>query len=236
VRGKGDDVLGFIKLLAVEKNSRRRGIGTKLLQELEQRLARLRVTTIRVFDSAPNYLIPGIDPRDTETLVFFEHHGYQRFSETANMEVDLHARNFNTDDEETRLRAQGFEIRRAIMGDKDDLIAFLQQHWAAWIPEAERALLNYPISLHLALSHDRVVAFAAYDGNNVNTGWFGPMGTDPSRRGAGLGAVLLKRCLVDLQAQNHRLAIIPWVGPYRFYLCHAGATISRVFWRYRKNL
>lgn len=228
--------LGFIKLLAVDPSVRRRGVGKAMLHAIEQNLRVAGVQTIRVFDSNPNYLVPGIDPRYTETLAFFERQGYERFGDTANMEVDLTARSFETKTEEERLRAAGFEIRRALMADWDDVMALLARHWPAWIPEVERALSNYPISLHLALHQKKVAAFSAHDGNNQNTGWFGPMGTDPDYRGRNLGGVLLLRCLADIKAQGHRRAIIPWVGPYAFYLHYADAHITRVFWRYRKKL
>ncbi len=235
-RRDANGLIGFVKLLIVDPLYRRRGCATQLLEALESELKNQGASLMRVFDSAPNYLQPGIDPRYTELLAFFERRGYERFGETANMEVDLHRRAFDTGAEEAALRAQGFEIRRAIMGDRDDLFEFLRQHWAAWIPEVERALMNYPITLHLALRQDQIIAFSAYDSNNLNTGWFGPMGTDPAYRGHGLGGLLLQRCLADLKTQGHRLAIIPWVGPHGFYLHYAGAQIARVFWRYRKKL
>ncbi len=229
-------VIGFVKLLAVDPAYRRLGIGTALVEAVETEVKNQGAYLMRVFDSAPNYLLPGIDPRYTALLAFFERRGYERFGDTANMEVDLHARDFDTQSTEAELRRRGFEMRRAIMGDRDDLCGFLQQHWDAWIPEVERALMNYPISLHLALQQDRIIAFSAYDSNNLNTGWFGPMGTDPAHRSQGLGGVLLQRCLADLKAQGHRLAVIPWVGPHGFYWHYAGARIARVFWRYRKKL
>jgi GNAT superfamily N-acetyltransferase len=235
-RGAASEGLGFIKLLAVDPSFRRQGLGKLLLKTTEQKLQTAGVQMIRVFDSNPNYLIPGIDPRYTEAVVFFERQGYERFGDTSNLEVDLAARSFETTAEEEKLHSLGFDIRRAIMADWDDVMALLQRHWPAWIPEVERTLSNYPISLHLALHQKKVAAFSAYDGNNLNTGWFGPMGTDPDYRGKNLGGVLLLRCLADIKAQGHRRAIIPWVGPYGFYLHHAGAKIVRVFWRYRKKL
>lgn len=228
--------IGYIKLLAIEPQARRRHVASRLLENLESELKLRGSRLLRVFESAPNYLLPGIDPRYTEAVSFFERQGYVRFGETSNMEVDLHSRNFETSAEEAQLREQGFEIRRAIMGDKDYVLAFLQKHWPAWIPEVERTLLNYPISLHLAWHKHEVVAFSAYDGNNLNTGWFGPMGTAPEQRSSGLGGILLKRCLADIKAQGHRLAVIPWIGPYRFYSHYCGAHIARVFWRYQKKL
>jgi predicted N-acetyltransferase YhbS len=231
-----DDKVGFVKLLAVDPARHRGGIGTQLLQRVESALWHAGVSHIRALDSNPNYLQPGLDPRYTEAVIFFEYHGYKRFAETMNMEVDLTSRDFNTTTIEEQLRAKGIEIRRAIMGDREDLMRLLERHWQAWIPEVDRTLLNYPISLHVAVQQNRIIGFSAYDGNNFNTGWFGPMGTDPALQGRGVGGVLLLRCLQDIKNQGHRFAVIPWVGPYRFYSHYAGARISRVFWRYKKEV
>jgi len=235
VRHFNDDKVGFIKLLVVDPAQQRRGLGSELLQRLETALWNAGASHIRILDSSPNYLQPGLDPRYTEAVIFFEHHGYKRFAEALNLEVDLTSRDFTTGMMEEQLRTKGIEIRRAIMGDREDLMRLLERHWKAWIPEVERTLLNYPVTLHIAVQQNRVVGFSAYDGNNLNTGWFGPMGTDPAMQGKGVGGVLLLRCLQDIKAQGHRFAVIPWVGPYRFYSNYAGAKISRVFWRYKKE-
>jgi ribosomal protein S18 acetylase RimI-like enzyme len=236
VRNNGAEKHGYIKLLAIEPGVQRRGLGLRLLKQMEERLSRAGCASIRLFESSPNYLVPGLDPRYTEAVAFFEKRGYERFGETANMEVDLSNQDFETAVDELRLRKEGVEIRRAIMGDHDEVINFLQRHWPEWIAEVERELLNYPVSLHLGLYKERIIAFAGYDGNNFNTGWFGPMGTDPAARRRGVGGVLLRRCLKDIQAQGHRRAIIPWVGPHVFYSHYSSARISRIFWRYKKEM
>ncbi len=236
IRNGMPEKAGFIKLLVVDEKFQRRGIGSRLVKEVEQRLKAGGAPVVRVCESAPNYLNPGIDARYTRGMVFFEKQGYERIGETWNMEADLSRESFDTEAEEQRLAGQGIEIRRAIMGDWEDLETLLQRHWPAWIEEVQRSLLNYPISLHLALVDGRVVAFSAHDCNNFRTGWFGPMGTDPDYRGKGIGGVLLRRCLKDIKEQGHRFATIPWVGPIAFYLHYAGAEISRVFYRYQKTL
>ena len=236
IRNLDSEKSGYLKLLAIDPKVQRRSLGSRLLQEIEERLRRADCGAIRLFESNPNYLMPGLDPRYSEAVAFFEKRGYERFGETANMEVDLFSQDFETAEDETRLRGEGFEIRRAIMGDHDEVMDLLLRHWPAWVPEAQRELLNYPVSLHLAFYNGRVVAFSGYDGNNFNTGWFGPMGTDPALRGKGIGGLLLRRCLNDIKAQGHRTAIIPWVGPYAFYTHYCSARISRIFWRYKKDL
>ncbi|NND72252.1 MAG: GNAT family N-acetyltransferase, partial [Rhodothermales bacterium] len=187
------------------------------------------VRKIRLGEAAPNYLTPGLDPRYTHAMVFFERRGYKRFGETWNLCVDLEEL---TDD--PPWLDPDIIVRRATKSDRPKIMRLLEKNWSAWKPEIGRTFENEPVSLHIALHSDNVVAFSAFDANNFGTGWFGPMGTDPEYRGRGLGALLLKRCLYDVKAQGHSTATIPWVGPIGFYCKHVNATVDRVFYRYEK--
>ena len=231
------DVLrGSVKLLAVAPEHRRQGIGGRLLDLLEDGLRARGATVARIAEASPNYLTPGVDVRYTPGWLFVQQQGYQRIGETYNLDVDLTAEDWVTDADEQRLAAEGVTIRRAEAADHAPMMIFLDQHWPAWRGEIAQAFANDPISLHLALRGDAVVAFSAYDSNNLGTGWFGPMGTDPAARGLGIGGVLLRRCLGDMKAQGHPRSVIPWVGPVGFYAHYAGATIARVFHRFEKAL
>jgi len=236
LRTFGDERVGWLKLFAVDRDYRRQGIATELADRIEGLLKERGAGTLRVVDSNPNYLQPGIDPRYTEAIAFLERRGYQRFADTVNLEADLRSQSFGTSGEERRLKAQGFDIRRATPEDAGAVRDFLGRHFAAWIPEVSNTFSNRPISLHLALRGGEIVAFSAHEGNNRGTGWFGPMGTAPEHRGHGLGGVLLLRCLRDLKRQGYRVAVIPWVGPIAFYLHYCGAKVTRVFWRYAKKV
>jgi GNAT superfamily N-acetyltransferase/predicted GNAT family acetyltransferase len=225
---------GWIKLFTLP-GGELAGMGSELLAEVERRLAARGASILQIFDSAPNYLVPGVDPRYTRFLSFLEEHGYRRFDDTANMETELQSRTFDTAEEEARLAREGTEVRRARAEDREAVRTALSRYFPQWVPEVERTFANEPISLHLAFRGSRVVAFAAYDANNLGTGWFGPMGTVPWLRGRGIGRVLYLRCLRDLQAQGYKKAIIPWVGPVSFYYRASGAVVTRTFWRYRKR-
>jgi hypothetical protein len=159
--------------------------------------------------------------------MFFEKHGYQKFGECYNLSCGLEGKDFR------REAPPGIEVRRA--RPDDPIMAFLQRHFALWQSEVQTMLGNSPVSLHVALRNKELLGFAGYDGNNLGTGWFGPMGTSPDHRGSGLGGVLLSRCLEDLQAQGLKRCTIPWVGPWRFYARQCGAFIDRVFWRYERS-
>lgn len=218
----------YLKFLAVHPEHRNLGLGRDLLQQAEQGLC---VQAVRVAESNPNYLTPGVDVRYTVGLLFLEKHGYRKVGETYNLHCDLSADAFAAE-----ASPDGLCVRRASSGDWAEVRAFLRCHFAGWEHEVARMMRNLPVSLHLAWSGDRLVGFAGYDGNNVGHGWFGPMGTDPSCRGLGVGRILLRRCLADLKAQGREHCVIPWVGPYGFYARHSRSRIDRVFWRYEKTL
>jgi ribosomal protein S18 acetylase RimI-like enzyme len=236
VRQTADGPRGIIKLGAVAVNHRREGIGSKLLAAVEQALVDQGVTTFRVCESAPNYLVPGVDSRYRAAPRFFARHGYRLLGEATNMSVDLTARSFGDPAAEQVLAGRGVGVRRAVAGDREKLMRFLDDHWAEWKAEVAIALANNPPSLHLAERDDEFIAFSAWEANNRGTGWFGPMGTAPAARKLGIGRVLLLRCLADIAAQGQRTATIPWVGPVDFYSQCAGAVVSRTFNRYEKEL
>ena len=214
--------MAYVKLLAVAPEARGYGLGTQLLEAMEARLK----GPVRICESNPNYLVPGLDVRYTPALLFFEKHGYRKIGETFNLHCDLRGRDFT---------GSPTGIRRATAKDAPAVEVFLTEHFPGWRYEVAQTFLNDPISLHLAVDGRQILGFSAYDSNNRGTGWFGPMGTAPEARGRGLGARLLHLCLYDLQQQGRQACTIPWVGPYGFYSRHCGACIDRVFWRYEKS-
>lgn len=229
-------VRGFIKLIAVDPAHQRAGLGSRLLDTLEQRLVSAGAAAIRLGESAPNYLAPGLDSRYQSARQFFEQRGYQLIGQTSNLRVDLQNGDFSTDELQTRLAAQGVEIRRARTGDLENVMQFLRGNWPGWQPEVRLSMMGSSPGLHLAFRGDELLGFAAIDGNNVGTGWFGPMGTAQAARGMGIGRVLLRRCMADLKAQGRSSATIPWVGPVDFYRQQVGARTDREFLRYEKIL
>ena len=238
-----DALRGSIRLLAVEPERQRGGVGTALLQALEADLAGRGATVLRIGEAAPNYLTPGIDVRYDAGLAFAAARGYREIGEAINLGVDLaadpHAGRggtpWDTSADEARLRAEGVEVRRARADDRPALGRLLDANWPAWHAEADRALTATPPTLHVALRGGEVLGFAAFDANNVGTGWFGPMGTDPEARGLGIGAILLRCCLADLARAGRDRATIAWAAALPFYERACGATVERRFRRVEKE-
>lgn len=233
---RGGKPHGWLRLLVVNPSYWRQGIGSVLLAEGEKRLAQLGALKITTMDAVPNYLTPGIDFRYTEAFCFLTKHGYEKIRDNINLICEVSLMKFDVSAEVAKLRQEGFEIRRAEPQDLEAVLSFIRQEFPSWEGEVLETFRNEPISLYICIHQQKVVGFSAYDSNNKNTGWFGPMGVLPVTRGKGIGAVVCKLCLRDIALQGHRYSIIPWVGPVGFYARVCQARIDRLFWVWQKNL
>lgn len=236
IRERDTGLIGYVKLLGVHPERRRLGIASGLYDLVEKRMREKGVGIIRVYESWPNYFMPGIDPFYTEAVCFFERKKFKKIGDTSNLVCRLIGKNFDTLTEENQAKDNGVDIRRAIPSDYEEMMNWIDQNFKAWRYEVESSFANNPISLHIGLIGKEIIAFSAYEGNNKGLGWFGPMGTTEAARGKGVGGILLKRCIADMQKIGFENAIIPWVGPIPFYMHYINSKVDRVFWRYEKIL
>ena len=226
--GKGDGLIGFIKLATVRPDARRQHTGTQLLTRLEDILFDVGATCIWAGGSEPRYWWPGVDKVNTTASAFFSHAGYVPVTDVANLRVSL-----------TRPRPQeasppdGVVSRRLSRREWPQFKIWMEEEWgAAWRDEVELTLDRSPISCFVSSEDGAYIGFAAYDTNR--TGWFGPMGSSPHARGKGIGRLLLNKCLDDYRARGLSDCVIAWAGPQDFYRGAVGAEIGREFVRFRK--
>lgn len=224
---------GWVKLIAVHPKFQGFGIGKQLLAQTENAFRQRGLKNINLFDTPYNYYTPGLDPRYTRALVFFQDRGFERTGETENLLCSLDQK-FNTSQDEVRLKTEGVDIHLAEKSEIELLNRWLDTIWPAWKPEAAAALQQN--LLFLALKDGAVVGFGAGEGNNVGTGWFGPVGVDPEYRQYKIGKVLTLKVLAELKKRGFFMATIPWVGPIPFYQRLCKASVDRVFWRFEKQL
>jgi GNAT superfamily N-acetyltransferase len=222
-----------IRLLAVAPAARRRGAGAALLDACATAARAAGITAVRTLDQPGNYLAPGVDDRNTETLGWLERRGFRRLGEPrVNVLIDVRD---NPRVSEARARAltdaaaaRGYDIRRAHPDERALIDAIAAHSGGAWPFEVARALGGPRPGVHVAIKDGAYAAFAAHDGNNRGLGWFGPTETWPAHRGQGLGAALLLACLVDVAA-DHARCEIAWIGPRAFYDKIAGIVDERRF-------
>jgi predicted N-acetyltransferase YhbS len=213
----------WIKLVAVDETQRRKGIATRLVEELDPALK------LRVGDHPGNYLTPGIDARYEAGRAFFAAQGFRPVGSVENVRAPL-------DHPLQRTEVAGYTIRRIDGADADArarLLAWVEATFApVWAMEVARASDGPRHAVHAAYvagsDGDAPVAFAAADGNNQGLGWFGPAGTDPAHRGKRLGEALLVRCLEDVRGLPEA-GVIAWIGPKQFYAKTVGAVDDRTF-------
>lgn len=223
----------WLRVLAVEPARRGRGIGGALLAACEAVARAAGEPMLRTLDQPGNYLAPGIDERDTDTIAWLERRGYARAGEPrVNVLIDVQGNPRVSAARAAELAAaaaaRGYEVRRARADETPLAAAIAAEFGGAWPFETARAQGFVPPGVHVALKDGAYCAFAAHDGNNQGLGWFGPTGTWPAHRGHRLGEALLLACLVDVAA-THARCEVAWIGPRPFYDKVAGIAGERRF-------
>ncbi|HEY2792737.1 MAG TPA: GNAT family N-acetyltransferase [Micromonosporaceae bacterium] len=223
---------GHIDMFAVDPDRGGAGAGHALLSTLEDRLRAERVERLRIGGNTPYFGWPGIDIRYTGALCLARSSGYQQVRDGHNMTVELAAAPLSTAADEERLAATGITVRRLQAAELDAIDGWVRAFGGTWHIELALAAAADPSRVHVALRGEQYVGFACHGVNR--RGWFGPMGTDTSERGSGIGTVLLRRCLDDMREAGLTVADIGWVGPYQFYWHSVGATLTKTYWIFEK--
>jgi len=199
-----------LRILAVDRNQRRRGIGSALLADAESRGARV------VAAEAGNYFTPGVVATDTTTIEFFAHRGYTEIARTQNLVASV--------------ESGVWEAIRATQATRERVLDFIEKEFGRiWRFEAGRAFENDPPTMFYAEVDGEIAGFAAHEANNRGLGFFGPTGVARAHRGRGLGARLLHASLIDLNRLGYERAIIPWTDAIDFYRKACGATVADHF-------
>lgn len=211
IRGVSVTCGRFLRLLAVDREHRGRGIGSALVAEAEERAH-------VVFAEGGNYFTPGVVEEDVRTRTFFKKRGYIESRWTWNLE---------TSELPTSI-PDG--VRRAGHDDRERVLAFIEREFGSvWRFETSRAFDREIPPLFVFEDNGSVAGFAAHDINNVGLGFFGPTGVARSERGRGLGRQLLLASLADLRRLGYSRAVIPWTDALDFYRKSCSAEVTHRF-------
>jgi GNAT superfamily N-acetyltransferase len=208
---------GWVKFLAVHPRTRGEGIGSALLALLESFCLEQGAASIEIGNSAPYYVVPGVDVRTTEAVCFFEARGYRRYGDCVDLGVRL-----------AGLPGPSLPTHLATPGELERLLEWVRQYHPNWIDELTRGVEQNSCVVHEDLG------FACIDVNRE--GLFGPTATHPDHRGTGIGSATLLAALQLMRSRGHEHATISWAAALPFYVKTIGSLISRVFWWYSKKL
>lgn len=224
-------LVGHVRLVVVHPDARRQGLGRQLVQAAERWMVDRGATVMVLGAEAPVYLWPGVDATNVAAQCLAESAGYASTGSEINMALPAAFRAPTPD---------GVVVRR--LTDDSDVAATRSLVAAVW-PEW---LVEFDLGVAAACVHGAFVDPATLAGDVppvalgfcahsvLRTGWLGPMGTDPDRRGGGVGSALVSAVATDVMVAGLTDVEISWVGPVRFY-ARLGATVSRSFRSYAKS-
>ena len=197
----------WLRILAVDPDARRQGIGTALLGDESV-----------IFAEPGNYLMPGVPMEDQGARAFFRRRGFTEAHSTWNLEVALDG---------TLPEAAA---TRPTHADADRVLFFVEREFGRiWRFEAAKAFEREVPPAFIAEEGGEVVGFAVHDVNNRGLGFFGPTGVARSMRGRGVGCRLLLASLADLRRMGYGRAVIPWTDALEFYRKCCGAKPAHRF-------
>lgn len=228
---------GWINVMFVAKDYQRQGIGSKLIDRVENALIELGVDNITLGAYSPNYFFPGIDIEAYQNAInFFEKKGYVGSEESYSMCKDLHG--FYLSDE-WRMKKQlaeqkGFIFRNYKNSDAIALLEFAKVNFGGgWKRNALLAMQANEAEdlIYLVLKGEEIVGFAMrkIDGNPMR---FGPIGVCEKVRNDGIGGILFELMQQEMCAKGmyHLYFVSTDVPGRRFYERHN----VHVFRTYRK--
>ncbi len=195
-----------LRILAVDRAMRRRGIGSALLADAESRGARIAAA------EPGNYFTPGIVDTDAASIALLQKRGWSEVSRTQNLVT-------------TELPdSVPAGVHRATHAGRERILEFIQSEFGRlWAFEAANAFHRDEPALFISESGGTIEGFSAHDCNNRGLGFFGPTGVAHPARGRGVGHRLLRASLADLRRLGCERAIIAWTDAVDYYRkgCHA---------------
>lgn len=224
-----------LDLIVVDAAHRRNGIGRALLERLERSFAAVGCTTLRIEGNAPSYAWAGVDVQYTSGLCFVERMGFTRGRCALNMDVDLSSIAFDTVESRAAQLAEGISFRPADGSDAYVLESLAKRWSARWAPQVILALRGSDSGVFLAeADRSSCVGFCGFGVSRIDE--VGPLWVDRQMRRRGIAAVLLKLCCEAQQALGLKRAELQWAGPLAYFSDVLGASVSRVFLLFEKNL
>lgn len=211
---------GYVRLLVVDPEARGHGHGHELVRAAESDARAGGHKTLTIGADSPFFLWAGVPSAEIALLCLLERHHYQRVETNFDMAIDL-----------TSIPDDPGDHTLANPGVRDELDAWLTQHWSNWRDEVLRALDKG----NLVISRDEsgIRAFCGFEVNRA--GFLGPVAVRPDLLGKGAGRAALVGALHELRRRGRTTIEVNWVGPIVPY-ARLGGRVSNVYFVHRKDL
>ncbi len=230
---------GWIPFFFVVPEHRGGGLGRRLVGEAVAFLEGLGRTTVDFSSYTPNYVLPGVDAelypgayRLLGELGFRTLHspvamdrtlvGYQAPPEVYGL---LRER-----------EREGYVFRSPTMGELPELIRFAAD---AFNPDWGEAIRQHRDPERVVIAKkDHIEGFALYAAYRGTPERFGPFGVAPTRRGTGLGKILLHLTMTRMRAEGLHSSWFLWTGedsPAGHLYTKAGYEVTRQFHVMRRS-
>lgn len=234
VRSDATEKVCYLKACLVDKESRRQGIGTQLLNELISRARLKGANYLSYADSIPNYWQPGVDLRHTSLYFFLKKHKFRTKKMRQNLSLNIENLYIKPKNQHGE-----YTFERISEADFQNLFDFVKRTFPEGVWAEEVALsykLDPPTSFIAKDAQQQIIGWASH--SHLFPGSFGPTGVLPPHRGKGIGSELLKWTLWDMKQNGVTKATIMWVvgDTIKYYSKAVSAYIFPIFIPMRKKL
>ena len=213
---------GYIVLIGVRPEFRRRGIGAALLDQAEVFLKECGAAGIWISPYAPGYFTPGVDETYANGLKLLAKRGYAATSRPLAMQLSF----------EKMSIPEHIKSRQASIEREFEFTSFQPFHaiplirfaecefsgdWVRFARDAAKDILrgDDPGRLQIASVNGIVVGYSHYE-----NGRFGPIGVSKGVEGRGIGSILMARTLSAMRSAGFEKAWFMWTDDAtaeRFY-------------------
>ena len=234
---------GWINVIFVKKEYRRRGIGSKLLKTVENIMIQRGIKRITLATYSPNYFFAGLDPENyPRSIKFFEKHAYVAQEKHYSMGMNLHGFQLSDIIEKKKqsVECRGYRFQPFTYEYSLELLEFLKEEFGGgW---KKGALINMQKDkaeerMFIVLNPEgKICAFAnrAIDDNEMR---FGPIGVSAKERNHGLGSILLECALYEMAKKGiYHMYFMTTDDLGKRYYERLGLQVIRTFVAYYKEI
>ena len=233
--------IGYIVVLFVHKEYRRKGVGSALLKEAFNFLQSKKRKRVILFSYDPNYLLAGLDTQSYPgALEFFKKHGFTVEWESVGMGRDLYKLMVpeEVEEMEKRLRNEGIIVRYFDPEYILPAISFFLGNFPHWLHNfVEKLERDHDLDeMVIVLKDDRELIGYCQHHFDHHLERAGPFGINEKFRGKGIGSIMLYKLLRRMAEKGYKFVWFTSTDRAVSYYARAGFKVIRKQLYMAKNL